>query len=99
MPRTFVLLRDDEPAGTASLAEQDLESRPDLSPWLAGVFVEPAARGQSLAGRLVAAVEDECRRMRIGSMSLYTRSAERVYSRARAGGRPRRSGVIPRSMR
>ena len=82
MPRTFVLLVDGKPVGTASLAAQDLEARPDLTPWLAGVFIEPAARGQGLAARLIGAVEDECRRRSIPTLWLYTRSAEKVYRRA-----------------
>jgi GNAT superfamily N-acetyltransferase len=81
MPRTFVLLVDGRPVGTASLAAQDLEERPDLTPWLAGVFVDPQARGQGLAASLVGAVEDECRRAAIGTLWLYTRSAEKVYTR------------------
>ena len=41
MPRTFVLLEDGRPVGTASLTEHDLDERPDLSPWLAGVCTSP----------------------------------------------------------
>jgi GNAT superfamily N-acetyltransferase len=82
MPRTFVLLIDGKPLGTASLAAQDLETRPDLTPWLAGVFVEPAARGQGLIAHLISAVEAECRGMSIPTLWLYTRSAESVYRRA-----------------
>ncbi|MFH6781229.1 MULTISPECIES: GNAT family N-acetyltransferase [Methylobacterium] len=61
MPRTVVLLADDEPVGMASLAARDLETRPDLTPWLAGVYVGPPARGRGHAVRLVAAVEAEAR--------------------------------------
>ncbi|WP_158813088.1 GNAT family N-acetyltransferase [Methylocapsa sp. S129] len=82
MPKTFVLLVDGEPVGTASLAESDLEERPDLTPWLAGVFVEPAARGQGLAATLIVAVEDQCRKISIPTLWLYTRRAEKVYLRA-----------------
>jgi GNAT superfamily N-acetyltransferase len=82
MPRTFVLLVDGRPVGTASLAAQDLEERPDLTPWLAGVFVEPEARGRGLAASLIGAVEDECRRAAIPTLWLYTRTAEKVYARA-----------------
>jgi hypothetical protein len=49
MPRTFILLADGEPVGTASLAAHDLDERPDLTPWLAGVFVDPHTRGQGYA--------------------------------------------------
>jgi GNAT superfamily N-acetyltransferase len=82
IPRTFVLLGGGEPLGTASLTQHDLEERPDLTPWLAGVFVEPHVRGRGYAGHLIAAVEQEARTASIPELWLYTRSAERVYARA-----------------
>jgi len=82
MPRTFVLLGDGEPLGTASLTAHDLEERPDLTPWLAGVFVEPHARGRGYAGHLIAAVEQAARAASISTLWLYTRRAEPVYARA-----------------
>jgi GNAT superfamily N-acetyltransferase len=82
MPRTFILLVEGEPVGTASLAAQDLDERPDLTPWLAGVFVEPRARGRGYAAHLIAAVEEECRTASIATLWLYTRTAERIYVRA-----------------
>jgi GNAT superfamily N-acetyltransferase len=82
IPRTFVLLVDDEPVGTASLAAQDLDERPDLTPWLAGVFVAPHARRNGYAGLLIAAVEREARAASISTLWLYTRAAERIYARA-----------------
>lgn len=82
IPRTLVLLVDGEPVGTASLTAQDLEERPDLTPWLAGVFVVPHARGQGHAGRLVAAVEQAAKSGSIPTLWLYTNTAERIYARA-----------------
>ena len=82
MPRTFVLLVDGEPAGTASLVAHDLDERPDLSPWLAGVVVPAPLRGRGYAGRLVRAVEDSARASGFDAMWLYTRTAEHVYARA-----------------
>lgn len=77
----FVLLQDGEPLGTASLYPTDLPGRPDLTPWLAGVFVEPPARGQGHAIRLVAAVEAEARAQSVATLWLYTHTAERLYAR------------------
>lgn len=71
-----------QPVGTASLAAEDLDERPDLTPWLAGVFVVPEARGRSYAVRLVAAVEAACQSARIPTVWLYTNTAERLYARA-----------------
>ena len=81
-PQTFVLLLDDQPIGTASLATEDLDERPDLTPWLASVFVVPEARGRGYAARLVAAVEAACHSARISTVWLYTNTAERLYTRA-----------------
>ena len=82
MPRTFVLLADNEPIGTASLAACDLEERPDLTPWLAGVYIVPQARGQGHAARLIAAVENHSAALGMPVLWLYTNSAERIYARA-----------------
>ena len=82
MPQTLVLLADGEPVGTASLTAHDLDERPDLSPWLAGVFVVPEARGRGYAGMLVAGVEALAAFWAIPTLWLYTRRAERVYARA-----------------
>ena len=82
MPRTFVLLADHEPIGTASLVDHDLDERPDLTPWLAGVFVAPQARGQGHAAQLITAVESAASEAAYPILWLYTRTAERVYERA-----------------
>jgi GNAT superfamily N-acetyltransferase len=82
MPRTFILLIDGGPVGTASLAAHDLEERPDLTPWLAGMFVEPDARGRGHAAHLIAAVEAEARVTGASTLWLYTKAAERIYARA-----------------
>lgn len=79
--QTFVALLDGRPAGTASLAAEDLDERPALTPWLAGVFVLPAFRGRGCATRLVAAVEGACRDAAIPHAWLYTRTAEGLYAR------------------
>ena len=81
-PQTFVLLVDDRPIGTASLVAHDLDERPKLTPWLAGVFVIPEARGRGHVIHLIQAVEMACRSAGVGTVWLHTTSAERVYARA-----------------
>jgi N-acetylglutamate synthase-like GNAT family acetyltransferase len=82
LPQCFVLLIDGKPIGTASLAASDLEERPDLTPWLASVFIIPEARGRSLVTHLIEAVEAECRAASVPTLWLFTNTAERVYARA-----------------
>ncbi len=77
----FVLLAGGVPAGTASLAENSLETRPDLTPWLANLFVPPAFRGRGHSARLVGAVEAAARAARVPTLWLVTRSAESLYAR------------------
>ena len=53
MPTVLVMLDDQCPVGMVALCLDDLEERPDLNPWLAGVYVDPAHRGKGHALRLV----------------------------------------------
>lgn len=78
---TFVLFEQDRPVGTASLAAQDLASRPDLTPWLAGVFVHPAFRGRGYATALVRQVEAFAMTASLPALWLYTWTAEPLYAR------------------
>ena len=81
-PQVFVLLIEGEPFGTASLVAHDLDERPQLTPWLASVYVVPDARGRGYAGYLIKAVEAASRAASIATLWLYTSTAERVYQRA-----------------
>ena len=78
---TFVLLEQDRPVGTASLAHDDLAARRDLTPWLAGVFVEPDARGRGYATALVRRVEAFAAAASVPVLWLYTWTAEPLYVR------------------
>jgi len=60
----------------------DLNERPELTPWLAGVFVEPHARGRGHAARLIGAVEEASRAASVSTLWLHTNTAERIYARA-----------------
>ena len=59
----------------------DLDSRPDLSPWLGGLYVEPAFRGRGHAARLVCEVEEAARAASVSTLWLYTLNAEALYLR------------------
>jgi GNAT superfamily N-acetyltransferase len=63
------------------LAHKDLETRPDLTPWLAGVFVQPAFRGRGYATALVRRVEAFASAASVRTLWLYTWTAEPLYAR------------------
>ncbi len=77
---TFVLFEGDIPVATASLARHDLDSRPDLTPWLAGVFVEPAFRQRGYAIVLVRYVEARAMVASVPTLWLNTWTAEPLYA-------------------
>jgi hypothetical protein len=82
IPQTFVLLIDGEPVGTSSLVAADMKERPDLTPWMASVFVIPELRRRGHVIRLIQAVEAAAVAAAISTLWLHTDSAERIYSRA-----------------
>jgi len=78
---TFVLFDDDRPVGTAGIVRHDLETRPDLTPWLAGVFVERRFRGRGHATALIRRVEAFALAASVPILWLYTATAEPLYAR------------------
>ena len=46
--------------GTASVIASDLEARPQLTPWVAAVWVEPHARSRGVGGALVERAARDC---------------------------------------
>jgi predicted N-acetyltransferase YhbS len=52
LPLTFIATEGKRLLGTVGLWRCDLITRQDLHPWLAALYVDDAARGQGLAGKL-----------------------------------------------
>lgn len=82
MPTVLVMLEDGQPVAMIALCLDDLEGRPDLNPWLAGLYVEPAHRGKGHALRLISEVEALARTSGIECLSLYTSNAAGLYAKA-----------------
>lgn len=85
VPVAFVALSsagvDATPIGTASLTADDLETRPDLTPWLASVFVPAEHRGGGVGAALVRAVVDHARGLGVATLYLFTEDREEFYGR------------------
>ncbi|SIQ10984.1 Acetyltransferase (GNAT) family protein [Rhizobium sp. RU20A] len=82
LPTVLVLLEDEEPVGMVALCLDDLDGRPDVNPWLAGLYVADAHRGKGYARRLITALESLAARAGIKRLSLYTASAIELYRKA-----------------
>ena len=82
LPCTFVLLKADEPLGMVTLAENDLDIRPALNPWLADLYVAAPFRGCGHGLRLVRGLEKRALDMGISRVWLFTSDATGLYAKA-----------------
>ena len=81
IPTTVVAIDDGAVLGSAMLIEHDMDSRLDLSPWLASVFVAPERRRQGIGAALVRRIIEEARVLGERRLYLYTSDAEEFYAR------------------
>jgi GNAT superfamily N-acetyltransferase len=71
-PPTFVALVDSTPIRSASLVECDMDTRPNLSPWLAAVYVFPAWRWRGIGRALVTHAVARVQAFGVGPLYLWT---------------------------
>ena len=81
IPTTLVAIENGEALGSASLVESDLEARPDLSPWLAGVFVGEQYRRRGIGTDLVKRIMLEAEALGTRTLYLFTTDQEQLYAR------------------
>jgi N-acetylglutamate synthase-like GNAT family acetyltransferase len=67
--------------GGALLIENDLKLRPNLTPWLAGVYVKAEERGRGIASQLVNRVVEEAAALGVPELYLYTDTSQSLYAR------------------
>jgi GNAT superfamily N-acetyltransferase len=81
LPITLVASSGEELLGSAMLIQHDMDTRPDYTPWLAGVFVSPGHRHRGIGRALSERVVREAARLGFATLYLYTPSARDFYSR------------------
>lgn len=82
IPQTFVLLVDDKPVGTSSFVADDLKERPDLTPWLASVYVVPEERKKGYVIPLIQVVERAAMHALVRTLWLHTENAKHMYAKS-----------------
>jgi GNAT superfamily N-acetyltransferase len=82
IPAVLVLLEGIEPAGMVTLCLDDLSGRPELNPWLAGLYVDPSYRGKGYGRRLITELESLASKLQIKRLSLYSSNAVGLYANA-----------------
>ena len=74
-PIPFALVAHDGETflGTASVIVSDLAARPQWTPWVAAVWVEPQSRGRGIGGALVNRATADCLALGVGRAYLCAR--------------------------
>jgi GNAT superfamily N-acetyltransferase len=80
IPSTFIA-KGTHLMGSAAIIESDMDNRPELTPWLASVFVAKEFRNRGVGSRLVKHVMDEARKAVIKELYLFTPDRVSFYER------------------
>lgn len=81
IPTTFVCIHNNQPVGSAAILEQDMDTHPEFSPWLASVYVKPEFRNQGIGSALVRHVMEFAKQIGCPNLYLFTENQVRFYSR------------------
>lgn len=80
-PLALLALDGEAVVGTVALGARSIASHAHLTPWLVGLWVDPAWRRRGLGGRLVAAARAEAARLGLPRLHAATASAEGLFLR------------------
>ena len=82
IPSVLVAVENGNLLGSATLADYDMETRSDLTPWLADVFVPPEFRRRGIASALVCRVVEEAKALDVPHLYLFTTGPwrEKLYA-------------------
>ena len=80
IPLTVVAHEHGKVLGSASLIPHDMDTRLELSPWLAGVFVGTDYRRTGIGAQLVRRIMAEAATLKVPVLYLYTVHSETFYA-------------------
>ena len=78
IPSTFIA-KDNALSGSCAIIEHDMETRPQLTPWLASVFVAPEYRQQGIGSKLVLHAMTQAKKEGISTLYLFTPDNKTFY--------------------
>jgi N-acetylglutamate synthase-like GNAT family acetyltransferase len=73
IPQTIIAVTGDKIVGTCNLIMHDLDSRPDIYPWLANLFVDEDYRLQGVATGLINQAIKQAKKLGLKELYLYTK--------------------------
>jgi GNAT superfamily N-acetyltransferase len=87
VPAVFVALEKDVPVGSVAVVGNDMDTHPDIGPWLAALYVAPARRGSGLATALARHAIEFARGLRVPSLYTYLLNPRHAALCSRGGWR------------
>ena len=81
IPTTIIAVEGNDVLGSTAIVKNDMRTRQELSPWLAGLYVKEKYRRKGLGSRLVLEIEKLSRELRTQKLYLYTPDQEKFYKR------------------
>ncbi len=81
VPTVFVAIENGEPLGSTSLVVSDVSIRPELTPWLASVYVAEAHRNRGIGSLLVQRIMREAAAIGVETLYLITPDKQNFYAR------------------
>ena len=81
IPSMYVAKEENELIGTAAIIECDLDTRSDLTPWMASIYVLPNHRKKGYSKVLVKHIMEQAKLNGIKKMYLYTEDADQIYAK------------------
>lgn len=79
VPFALVAEIDGRPCGNALVIDNDEPAKPDLTPWLAALWVDEAVRGRGIAAALLEEAAQRCRTLGVPRLYLASRPALRDF--------------------
>lgn len=81
IPSMLIAIDGDAVLGTAALVEADMDSHPELTPWLASVYIREDQRGLGLGKKLVQALMDFAGQQHLERLYLFTPDQAGFYAK------------------
>lgn len=79
LPIMLVAYSDSNPVGCVSLKVTEMAIRPNYTPWLGSMYVNPANRGKGVGSQLIQRTIFESKKLSLTTLYLWTAFAEGFY--------------------
>lgn len=81
VPKMFIWVDREKVIGSSAIVPCDMDSKPELKPWLASVFVKPDCRQLGIGTALVKQVMAYAREQGFAELFLFTPDQESFYQK------------------